>query len=189
MIKMIAKVNYNLIDSYNKGQVFNYETKDERLVNGDTVLITTPEGVKLANFIGYNFKPNIGLMQGSLEKLPKERTNEYWNKVELRLLKDPLWVSDYAYEFYKNNFFFNEEITFEDARKKLTRNVILSRGFGKGRPKLIGDLHVFFYGSMEISVKGNEVVNIRRVHMNGKKFKKNRRKYDYLNEYFGIVGK
>lgn len=185
---MIAKVNFNLISGEDKGIVYKFRTSNPKLRRGDVIVVDSRGEHQLANFVGYDRKSDYKPTKEVIRKLPNNYSKEYWNEVEERLLKEPLRLTEQAYIYYCNTFLRNEETSFDDARKKLTRNVILSIGFGKGKPKMINQSHVFYYGTMEIRVKGNTIVHIKR-NEQAAGFTKNKRKYRYLNEYFGLVGK
>lgn len=185
---MIAKVNFNLISGEDKGIVYKFRTSNPKLKRGDVIVVDSRGEHQLANFVGYDRKSKYEPTKDVIDKLTPEQIKQYWDEVENRLLKEPLQLAGQAYTYYCNTFLRNEETSIEDARKKLTRNVILSLGFGKEKPKMLNRSHVFHYGTMEIRVKGNVITHIKK-NEPMKNFKKNKRKYHYLNEHFGLVGK
>lgn len=185
---MIAKVNFNLISGKDNGLTYSFRTNNPKLKRGDVIVVDSQGEHQLANFDGYDRKSEYKPTKDVIEKLTPKQIKQYWNEVEKRLLKEPLQLAEQAYTCYCDTFLKNENTTFEDARKKLTRNVILSSNFNKGKPKMSNRSHVFYYGTMEIRVKGNKIIHIKKNDV-AKNFTKNKRKYHYLNEHLGLVGK
>lgn len=185
---MIAKVNFNLISGKDKGLTYMFRTSNPKLKRGDIIVVDSQGEHQLANFVGYNRKTDYKPTKDVINKLSSDQIKQYWNKVEERILQEPLKLAEQAYTYYCNTFLNNGGTSYEDAQKKLTRNIILSNEFGKGKPKMVKRCHVFHYGSMEIRVRGNEITHIKK-NAPVKVFKKNNRKYYYLNEHFGLVGK
>lgn len=185
---MIAEVTFNLISGQDKGVVYGFNTGIKNLKRGDVLIVDSQGKHQLANFVGYNKTTKYKPLKSVVRRATLEERKVYWKKVEERLLNKPLEISEEAYQYYCNTFLKNENTSFDDTKKKLTRNVILSSNFGKGKPKVFSRRHVFNYGSMEIRVIGNKIVHIKKNDQT-KKFTKNKRKYHYLNDYFGLVGK
>lgn len=185
---MIAEVTFNLISGQDKGVIYYFNTDIKNLKRGDVILVDSQGKHQLANFVEYSNNKKYKPTKSVVRRATLEERKEYWKIVEERLLKHPLNLSEDAYKCYCETFLNNENTSLEVAKKKLTRNIILSRNFGQRRPKVFNRRHVFNYGSMEIRVIGNKIVHIKKNDL-AKKFTKNKRKYHYLNDYFDLVGK
>ncbi|PLR99523.1 hypothetical protein [Bacillus sp. T33-2] len=103
----------------------------------------------------------------------------------MKLLK----VTDDVFQYYKENVRGNKDITLDQARRKLTRNVMLAK---KVVPKddiqrIIGT-KIYHYGNLHITVRWNKVIHIVN-HRSGKHYggwKLDRRKYEQLTKELGI---
>ena len=185
---MIAEVTFNLVSGQDKGIVYKFNTENKNLKRGDVIVVDSQGKHQLANFVGYTNNTKYKPTKSVVRKATLEEIKEYWKKAEEHLLNKSLELSEEAYQYYCNTFLKNESTSLDEAKKKLTRNVILSSNFGKGKPKVFSRRHLFHYGTMEIRVKGNKIVHIKK-NDQAKKFTKNKRKYHYLNDHYDLVGK
>lgn len=89
-----------------------------------------------------------------------------------------------SYDYYRQNVKGNEFTTYNQARKKLTRNILLS-----SNKMLCGDGDtIFFYGNLEIRVnKANKIILLKNNHSINYIFRVDRDKYNELNELLGIT--
>lgn len=71
-------------------------------------------------------------------------------------------LTDEVLEYYRNNVSGNEKISYDQAKRKITRNIALaSRLPSKKRlDRLLGIKH-FQYGNLYIKTKRNKVVDIK----------------------------
>jgi hypothetical protein len=103
----------------------------------------------------------------------------YEEEGEVQLLE----LSKGAYKYYKNNVKGNENITYDMARRKLTRNVLLAK---KVEPELNGK-KLYIYGCLHILVVNNKIVWIKNhPGKSTSRFKKNMELYNRLNQELGI---
>jgi len=155
----IAKVNFNLISNQrtNKKKYY-FNTDIEGLEKGDILVVDSQGKEQYANFLGY-YEGQREVSKNVIRKATNEELTDYWLLVEENLLKYPLYISDEVYNQYRFGFKNNFQTSKEEATLKLTRNVLLSNNFTKG--KIIKNNHVFNYGTQEITVKGNEIVSVR----------------------------
>jgi len=70
------------------------------------------------------------------------------------------------------------------ARKKLTRNILLSRKVDEYK-KNNKDWSIYHYGDLEIILSGMTIVNIQRIERD-KDFIFHKRKYEKLSKRLGI---
>ncbi|MCL1700767.1 hypothetical protein [Lysinibacillus sp. Bpr_S20] len=152
----IAKVNFNLISNQrtNKKKYY-FNTDIEGLEKGDILVVDSQGKEQYANFLGY-YEGQREASKNVIRKAAIEELTNYWTMVEDNLLKYPLYISDEIYNQYQYKFNNNFSTSKEEATLKLTRNVLLSNNFTKG--KIVKNNHVFNYGTQEITVKGNEIV-------------------------------
>jgi|GEM_PF-5299779 len=154
----IAKVNFNLISNQrtNKKKYY-FNTDIEGLEKGDILVVDSQGKEQYANFLGY-YEGQREASKNVIRKAANEELTNYWTMVEDNLLKYPLYISDEIYNQYRFKFKNNFSTSKEEATLKLTRNVLLSNNFTKG--KIVKNNHVFNYGSQEITVKGNEIISV-----------------------------
>ncbi|MCL1696345.1 hypothetical protein [Lysinibacillus sp. BPa_S21] len=154
----IAKVNFNLISNYRTNKKkFYFNTDIEGLEKGDILVVDSQGKEQFANFLGY-YDGQREASKNVIRKAANEELNVYWTTVEDNLLKYPLYISDEIYNQYRFKFNNNFSTSKEEATLKLTRNVLLSNNFTKG--KIVKNNHVFNYGTQEILVKGNEIISV-----------------------------
>lgn len=102
-----------------------------------------------------------------------------------------LRLSKKAYELYRTTVRDNEEITYDQARRRLTRNVILAKDITpvEERSKLI-KTKVYAFGNLHIIVRLNKVIDIENHKKCGnlhRDWKLDVNKRTELNEILGIV--
>lgn len=99
-----------------------------------------------------------------------------------------LRLTDKAYEQYKTTVKGNQNISKDQARKKLTRNVLLADEIELDRKDRLLGKKRFRYGNMTIHLQFGYIVHIENVK--GKFIRgwiKDFKKYDYLTKELGIV--
>jgi hypothetical protein len=98
----------------------------------------------------------------------------------------PYGLTVKAYDYYRTNVKGNENITYEMARRKLTRNALLGKYIDTdeyGR-KLI------YYGNLSIIVdKDNTIVWLKNYPKQNFHFNVDKAEYERLNRKLGIVEK
>jgi hypothetical protein len=87
-----------------------------------------------------------------------------------------------AYSYYKNNVKGNQYIDYDTARRKLTRNVILSQSLGFDG----FNREILMYGCLKIAVKDDSIVWIENYKGEDFPFNVDEKKYNKLNRKLGI---
>jgi hypothetical protein len=105
---------------------------------------------------------------------------------KLKILK----LSDEVYEHYKSNIKGNENITKDQAARKLTRNVMLAMEITprNALDRLKGN-KLYYYGNLHILVRRGKVVHLSN-HYGGKHFGgwfKDEKRYVQLTKELGII--
>lgn len=104
----------------------------------------------------------------------------------MKLLK----LTDEVFQYYKENVKGNENISEDQAARKLTRNVLLAMPVPQRSPveRLIGNMK-YIYGNLYIVVRRNKVVHISN-QSGGKRYGgwfKDQAKYDELTKLLEIA--
>lgn len=102
---------------------------------------------------------------------------------EVKKMKDSkiLRLSEGAYRHYKSHVRGNTKISMEEARLKLTRNVLLAQK-SKGK----NGATLYKYGCLWMAVKGNTILWVNNHNQKPHGWKKNFQKYEQLNVELGI---
>lgn len=93
-----------------------------------------------------------------------------------------LFMSNVIYERYKQSVRGAEDISIEEARRLMTRNMLLSIRGEKGVCKGT----YYMYGRLHFVVDNNRIVWLKNRMPAPKSWKRNNRRYLKLNERFGI---
>lgn len=93
-----------------------------------------------------------------------------------------------AYRYYKRNVKGNENISFEDARKKLTRNVELAELLQPTEDQMMQGVEMYAYGNLLIKVELNKIVWLKNLYGKNKRgvWQHSLEKYNELNKKLGI---
>lgn len=92
-----------------------------------------------------------------------------------------------AYYYYRSSCKGNSEITYDMARKKLTRNILLARFIPPRNEQEESDgKEMYFYGNLQILVKNDEIVYIMNSDQKCPGWTKNVELYNELNRILGI---
>lgn len=182
----MLKVTFGLNNESNLNDINLFHNKVDDIEAGDFVLVD------------YEGEERIGLVMG----ISKDKVNthnevkcrasygdvlDYWNDAEYNLIDGKLEVTDQVIDYYRKNFNGCQNLCEDVIKKKLARNIILSIGFGKDVVRVNGHRHLYRYGSMVIRMSGCRVTGLDKKPLSG--FKKNKRKYKYLNEVLELKGK
>lgn len=98
-------------------------------------------------------------------------------------------VSNDVLQYYREKVRGNENITLDQARKKLTRNVMLAKKVTprKRLDRLLG-ISLYQYGNLHMKLRWNKIIYIKN-HRSGKHYgnwKLDKEKYIRLSEELGI---
>lgn len=101
----------------------------------------------------------------------------------------PLRITDKVYKYYMSNVRGNKEATYEEACKKLTRNMLLGKEVPQrtDRERLLGN-KLYIYGNLRILVRQGKIVHISN-HKGTKRYSGrglDKEKRDRLNMELGI---
>ena len=182
---MIAKVSFELINEMDKNITYKFNTEFTELKHGQFVIVSASKGERIGVFVGYE-KVNRGFRptEDVIRKANRSEIKAYWQQAEDNLLKGNFVITDKVYSEYTSTFVGCENLSKEDATKKIARNIILSSTFGKNRKFIVGKYILYTYGSMRIYAKRNRVLKIEKDSCKG--FKVNKRKRHYLNNVLGV---
>lgn len=103
----------------------------------------------------------------------------------MKLLK----LSDNAYNYYRENVKGNKNIAMDQARRKLTRNVLMAKEvkIRNRLDRLLGK-RLYHYGNMDIIVQFDRVIHIKNIKGGKRKgnWKRDEEKYIQLTKELGI---
>lgn len=97
-----------------------------------------------------------------------------------------IWdLPTYVFNYYRKNVKGNKDVSYELAKKKLSRNIALST------PIYIGHTHnLYSYGNLMIKTKsdskGDRIIGLWNHKHPHDKWSKHTKKYDKYNKYLGI---
>lgn len=180
----IVKVKYTLLNTNSSNKIYYFKTDIEDLKIGDVLLVDSQGREVFGHFYGYsnaNKKPTRSVIR----KVEGLEMKKFWSAIERRLIKKPLKLSKIAYERYCKNVKGNSETTYQQANKKLTRNVIMASKFKWKNAMSSKNRFIFNYGFLQIDVSGNTIVTVKNMQP-FKKFVKSEFLYNKLNKKLGI---
>lgn len=158
----IAKVTFGLMANGKKsGKRYIFNT-DLELEVGEHVVVDSKGKETHAIFVGY-YNGKYKAEKNIIRKATENEIEQYWIDVENKLIKSPLELEEFAYQSYCQRFKDNLHTTLEEARRKLTRNVLMSSNLKSF--KFANNKMTFNYGTMEIVLQGNTVVDVYVNHL------------------------
>lgn len=94
-------------------------------------------------------------------------------------------ITDNVYSAYKKGVRGNSDTTYDMARRKLTRNILMADDITPKR--FSSGYKVYQYGQLRMYVSGGQIHWLKNNCLTGKKFIKDKQLYDELNIKLGIV--
>ena len=95
-------------------------------------------------------------------------------------------LTESAYNHYRLGTKDNADISFEEARRKITRNIKMS--IVKSKWKSYGhELTSHYYGSLQIITRGDLVIRIKRGYKPNPEYVFHKRKYEKLTKRLDLV--
>lgn len=98
-----------------------------------------------------------------------------------------LKMSPHAYEYYKANVRGNEDISYDQACRKMTRNVQLCKEFAPEQVTKQFRKATYTYGNLKISVRGKKVISLVNHKGTASKMKIDEKRYIELSRELGII--
>jgi hypothetical protein len=98
-------------------------------------------------------------------------------------------ITDRVYEYYKQNVKGNEDVTKDQAAKKLSRNVMLAKEIPPRNEQDISKGNkMYYYGSLHIVLKGDKIIYLNN-HRGSKCYgwELDQEKYEKISTEFEIT--
>jgi hypothetical protein len=119
-----------------------------------------------------------GLKKIYFESLSEEQSNQELKNLGFK----PLRLGRDVYQYYRDNVKGNKNISKEQARLKLTRNVMLAE---EGKHK--GNRKMYMYGNLWMLVVKDKIVWIKNLKAKNNSFSKDLERYNQINKELGII--
>lgn len=86
-------------------------------------------------------------------------------------------IDDKVYQYYRFKVKGNRHVTFEEAQRKLSRNVAMA-----AKIQLDDDKFLYLYGNLHIFIEGDKIFRIKNHWINNNWFYKNRQQQQAMNQ-------
>jgi hypothetical protein len=113
-------------------------------------------------------------------KSKKKKKHIFYREISIGGIK-LLKINQRSFDYYRQNTKTNSHITGLEARKKLTRNVLMAKKIGKVTP----EKQYYAYGNLIIHVIAGKITSIKNSSIR-KPFRKNIDRYNQLNKILDI---
>lgn len=181
----MAKTNYTVTIKHEFVQSKSYKyNSNKRFKIGDEVVLRQSNGSKALGVV-LNCTEGSGKWNGQVLHRVNRNKRKLHNVIADLILKDKIQIKQEVYETYKFITLANENTTYEQFKRKLARNIILSDGAKMSEfPNTIQ----FQYGSCKyfVNLKTMTVTYMNNGYKVPKNWVKNKPYYYRLNMMLGI---